>query len=131
MPPAELNIGLAWVGILAGALTGAVQGLWFHRPDWLGGYASWPRRMLRLGHIAWFGIGLLNLAFAVTVRWLGWVDAGRVALPSAALAAAGVLMPVTCYLAAWRKPMRHLFALPVGCVLVGVGGLLLVKGMAL
>jgi hypothetical protein len=34
-------------------------------------------------------------------------------------------MPLVCYLAAWRPPMRHLFFLPVGCVLVGVGGLLL------
>ena len=85
MATAELNIWLAWLGILAGTLTGAVQGLWFHRPDWLGGYASWPRRMLHLGHIAWLGVGLLNLAFAVTVRWLGRVDAGRVAVPSAVL----------------------------------------------
>jgi hypothetical protein len=40
------------------------------------------------------------------------------------LLASGLLMPLVCYLSAWRKPLRHLFALPVLCVLVGVGGLL-------
>ena len=60
------NVWAAWLGILAGALAGAVMGLMFHRDDWLGGYSSWRRRMLRLGHIAFFGIGLLNLAFAAT-----------------------------------------------------------------
>lgn len=117
----ELNALAAWLGVLAGIVTGAVAGLSFHRDDWLGGYASWPRRMMRLGHVAFFGIAALNLGFTLTVRRLGWT-----APPAAcvALASAIVLMPGVCYLAAWRKPMRHLFVLPVGAVLVGVVGLL-------
>jgi hypothetical protein len=129
MAPVQLNIWTAWFASLAGVLTGAVQGLFFPDDHWLGGYASWPRRMLRLGHIAWFGVGLLNLAFAVTVNRLHWVEARHVLVPAVALAAAALLMPSVCYLAAWRKSLRHLFVLPVGCVLLGVGGLLLAKGL--
>ena len=127
--PGELNIWTAWLGILTGVLTGAAQGLFFHDDGWLGGYTAWPRRMLRLGHIAWFGIGLLNLAFAVAVNRLHWVQSRDVLVPSVALATASLLMPAVCYLAAWRKSLRHLFVLPVGCVLLGVGGLLLAKGL--
>ena len=44
--------------------------MFFHGEDWLGGYGSWRRRMLRLGHISMIGTGLLNLAFALSVGHL-------------------------------------------------------------
>jgi hypothetical protein len=118
----DVNAIAAWMCIAAGAVSGIVSGLFFHDGAWLGGYGSWPRRMLRLGHISFFGIGLLNLAYASTLHVIGW-PAPPVGA-SWALAAAGGLMPGVCYLAAWRMPLRHLFALPVGCVLTAVGGLL-------
>jgi hypothetical protein len=92
-------------------LSGTVFGLFFHQETWLGGYNSWPRRLLRLGHISFFGIALLNLAFAVTLRLTGDVPGHRVA--SHLLVAGAVLMPTVCALAAWKKPLRHLFFLPV------------------
>lgn len=119
----DLNILAAWLGILCGVLTGIVSGLLFHREDWLGGYGSWRRRLMRLGHVSFFGIAFLNLAFAWTASRPGWLLPWPA--PSAALALAQVLMPLICFFAAWRRPMRHLFFLPVGCVLVGAGGLLL------
>jgi hypothetical protein len=107
----ELNIWAAWIGIALGLVSGSIQGLFFAREDWLGGYASWPRRMLRLGHISFFGIAFLNLAYANTLYLLG--DKQAATLPSLLLIAGAVLMPAICYLAAWRKPLRHLFFLPV------------------
>jgi hypothetical protein len=118
----DLNVVAAWTGILLGLLVGVVYGLFFHGADWLGGYGSWPRRMLRLGHVSFFGIAMLNLAFAVTVKYLGWPTPHAGA--SIALAADNGLMPLACGLAAWRRPLRHLFAVPVACVLAGVIGLL-------
>ena len=118
----DFNILAAWVGILAGVVVGIVQGMFFHREDWLGGYGSWRRRLFRLGHISFFGIAFLNLAFAVTVAQPGW--APRSAVPGLALAAAQGLMPLLCFLSAWRRPFRHGFVLPVGCVLVAVVGLI-------
>ena len=119
----DLNAITAWLGILAGVLMGVALGLRFHDPAWLGGYGSWPRRLLRLGHISFFGLGLLNLAFAVTVHRLGWRPATQWA--GAALAAAELLMPAVCFLSAWRPAFRHAFFVPVSCVLLGVAGLLL------
>jgi hypothetical protein len=118
----DLNAIAAWIGVLLGAVTGVVFGLYFHRADWLGGYGSWPRRMLRLGHISFFGIAALNLGYSLTLNHLGWPRPP--VLASVALAAANFLMPLACALAAWRVRLRHVFALPVACVLVGVMGLL-------
>ena len=106
-----LNLWAAWIGILAGMVSGAAFGIFFHDESWLGGYDSWPRRLLRLGHISFFGVAFLNLAFAVTLRLTGDVSGARAA--SYLLVAGAVLMPTACALAAWRKPLRHLFFLPV------------------
>jgi hypothetical protein len=119
----ETNLYAGWVGFLAGALTGAALGLRFDRDDWLGGYGSWRRRLLRLGHIACFGMGLLNIMFALSAQarplpepWASWASLGWIV--------ALVAMPVCCALAAWRKPLRHLFPIPVVATLVGIGALL-------
>lgn len=108
---AEVNLWTAWIGIFLGLLSGTIQGLFFDREDWLGGYGSWPRRLMRLGHISFFGVAFLNLAYANTVHLLG--PASHVPFASILLVAGAVLMPLVCYLAAWRKPLRHFFALPV------------------
>ena len=107
----ELNVWAAWIGIALGLLSGSIQGLFFARDNWLGGYSSWPRRMLRLGHISFFGIAFLNLAYANALYLLG--ETHPATLPSMLLIAGAVLMPTVCYLAAWHKPLRHLFFLPV------------------
>lgn len=115
----SLALPFAWGWFLAGVLSGLVQGLFFHREDWLGGYGSWRRRLMRLGHIAFFGTGALSLAFGLTVAAVRLDD--RVAAWAAGFLLIGaVTMPLVCYLAAWRKPLRHLFAVPVLTLTGGV-----------
>ncbi|MBD5782330.1 hypothetical protein IEN85_22715 [Pelagicoccus sp. NFK12] len=105
------NLLAGWIGMAAGVLSGAAIGLFFHRDKWLGGYSSFERRMLRLGHIAFFGIGFLNILFALT---LGEAQLGHWALAGSwALAATNLLMPLNCFLSAWKKAFRHLFCIPV------------------
>ena len=87
----------------------------------LGGYGAWRRRLLRLGHISFFGIALLNLAFANTVSVAG---AQTPVLAAWSLVAGAVLMPTICFLAAWRRGFRHLFFLPVLSLISGAVGLL-------
>ena len=45
--PATLNLIAGWLGMLAGVLSGAILGLFFHREDWMGGYGSYRRRLAR------------------------------------------------------------------------------------
>jgi Kef-type K+ transport system membrane component KefB len=111
-----MNILAGWIGVLGGVASGAAIGLFFHRDDWAGGYGSFARRMLRLGHISFFGIGFLNFAIGLTFA--------TVALPPLhaqvaawAMVAGAVTMPLLCFLTAWRKGFRHLFFIPVLSVL--------------
>jgi hypothetical protein len=120
----DLNAIVAWTGITLGVVSGAVVGLRFADEEWMGGYFSWPRRMVRLGHIAFFGIGLLNLAYAMTVGPLHW--RGTAAM-SVSLALANALMPAVCFLSAWRKPLRVLFFIPVLLILFPSAGVLWMK----
>jgi hypothetical protein len=117
-----LNLWTGWVGILAGMLSGAALGLFFHDERWLGGYHSWPRRVLRLGHISFFGVAFLNIAFAATLHVAGDIPGARTA--SWLLVSGAVLMPAVCFLAAWRKPLRHLFFLPAASLIGAVFALL-------
>lgn len=107
-----LNILSGWIGICLGVFTGALFGLLFHKDDWLGGYNSWPRRMLRLGHISFFGLAFLNFMFALTAK--EEVLQGQLAMMASLLfLAAAITMPIACFLSAWKKPLRYLFPVPV------------------
>ena len=113
-----INMHAAWIGFFLGCLAGAVPGSFFHNNDWLGGYGSWQRRMTRLGHISFFGIGFLNLLFALTIRALGF-ESG-IATTSALLIVGAITMPLVCYLSAWKTSFRHLFFIPAMSVTIGI-----------
>ena len=113
------SLHVAWISVGAGMVTGAISGLLFFRENWLGGYGSHPRRLLRLGHISLFGLGFLNLAFAGTAAIVPF--SGKIAWSIAlSLAAGTVLMPTCCVLCAWRKRLGVLFPLPVSLLLAAV-----------
>ena len=115
----RLHLLAGWLGFLAGALSGALLGLRFHRDDWLGGYGSFQRRLLRLGHIAFFGLGFVNFVFAFTVKTVG-LDGLLLLGASAALLTGAISMPLVCFLSAWRAGCRRLFFVPVGSLLAGI-----------
>lgn len=113
-----VNVYAAWIGFLLGVVAGAVPGLFFYDAGWLGGYASWQRRMLRLGHIAFFGLGLINLAFGLTVKMLNLNDG--VSAAGSLLLTGAITMPAVCYMSAWRPVFRNLFFIPVASVAGGI-----------
>ncbi|MCL2640567.1 MAG: hypothetical protein FWD53_06965 [Phycisphaerales bacterium] len=105
-----------WAMLLTSFAVGAIVGLSFWRENFMGGYGSWRRRMVRLGHIALAALGILNMVYGlagvpVTGTWQAQ-GAGM------GLLIGGVAMPTVCFLAAWRMDWRHGFVIPV-CALVG------------
>ncbi len=110
--------------MLLGALSGAGIGLFFYRQDWLGGYASFRRRILRLGHISFFGIGFLNLLFALSLQAQP-LSPGYLEPASWGFLIALITMPLVCFLSAWREGFRHLFFIPVLSLTLGILCLLL------
>ena len=119
MDVSQLHILIGWGSVVMGAVSGALMGLFFHRDNWAGGYASFPRRMMRLGHIAFFGLGFLNLMFGLTTQAIALPDA-YLDIASAGFMAGTLAMPLCCFLAAWWKPFRHLFPIPVMGVMTGI-----------
>lgn len=109
--PHACNFTAGWWLILAAFVSGAVIGLGFHREEFLGGYGSFRRRLLRLGHIALAALGLLNVVYGLCPIFLG-ADF-KSTLPGLLLICGAVAMPAVCFLSAWRKPFRHLFFIPV------------------
>jgi len=121
------NALFGWCSILAGLVAGLGLGLGFHRDDFLGGYGSLRRRMVRLGHIALVALGMLNVLYAQAAPGLHLGVHTR-ALASTAWVVGGLAMPLCCALMAWRPVFRHLFAIPVVLLLVAAG--LTVLGLA-
>jgi hypothetical protein len=115
---AQLNLVFAWLWILLGFVSGLVLGLFFHGENWLGGYGSLKRRMYRLAHISFFGLGVVNLLF--------WLTCQRVLPPEAYTAAAswafllgGITMPICCVIMAHWPKAHLIFAVPVLCLITG------------
>lgn len=114
---AQLNLLFAWLGILLGFVSGMFLGFFFQREDWLGGYGSFPRRLYRLGHISFFGLGVVNLMFHFTVQTFA-----RDALITAAgwfFILGAMTMPVCCVVMAHVPRAKMLFAVPVLNLITG------------
>ncbi len=120
-----LNEAFAWVWICLGIVSGAWIGLGFKNEDHMGGYAGWRRRMLRLGHIAFFGTAILNILF-VQAAFRGGLSPVWIRIASWSFIAGAALMPAVCFLSAFWKRASVLFVLPVvalsaGSVIVATG----------
>ena len=116
--PHALNFTAGWWLILAAFASGAIIGLGFHREEFLGGYGSFRRRLLRLGHIALAALGMLNVVYGLSPRPGG---GGTLAdVPGGLLLAGAIAMPLVCFLAAWRAPCRHFFFIPVVLLMAAV-----------
>lgn len=118
-----LNLAFGWVWITMGFLSGALLGIGFQRDDFMGGYDSWPRRLARLGHIAFFGTGFLNVLLGLTLLGLG-DRAGSLTwnLAQGGLVVGAIAMPVCCFIAAMSKKAKPIFVVPV--VALTLGGVL-------
>jgi len=114
----QLNLLLAWLWILLGFASGMVLGMFFHGEKWLGGYASLKRRMYRLGHISFFGLGVLNLLFFLTVQHRSPASS-LVHFASLAFIVGAMAMPLCCLVMAHFPKAHLIFAVPVVSLILG------------
>ena len=110
-------MGFGWAWVAVGLVLGAGVGLRFHEPDFLGGYDGWRRRLVRLGHIAFLGTGGLNILFGLSMAAVEAPDGMQLRVAGLGWIAGAVTMPVCCFLAAWQRRWRHLFPIPVFCLI--------------
>ena len=88
------------------------MGLRFHEDHWLGGFGSFKRRLYRLAHISFFGLGAVNLMFWLTQRAVVMSEA-LASLASWGFVVGAMTMPLACVLMAHCPKSRPLFAVPV------------------
>ena len=112
------NLILAWLWILLGFVSGMVLGLFFRGENWLGGYASFKRRMYRLGHISFFGLGAVNLLFCLTVQNFS-LAGPLVHFASWTFVIGAVAMPVCCAVMASFPKAHLIFSVPVVSLITG------------
>ena len=121
------NETFGWISVLAGLVMGLYMGMKFQREDWLGGYNAFPRRMVRLAHVALVALGMLNILYAQSAA-RQHIGPTLDHVASAAFMAAAVLMPACCLWIATRRRNFEFFAAPIGCLATGliltIGGLL-------
>jgi hypothetical protein len=107
-----------------GAGTGLVMGMWSFDgpapvPAWLGDYADTSRRLARLGHIAFFGLGILNVLLAHELpRLQTSVRLKRIA--SSAMNFGNVFLPLTLFAASVYRPGKYLMSIPAVSVFIAL-----------
>ncbi len=117
------NLVIAWLWIFLGFGSGMVLGLSFHCETWLGGYGSWKRRMYRLGHLSFFGLGAVNLLYCLTAQ--SFSLAGHLTgVVSWTFIIGALTMPLCCVVMAHFPKANLIFAVPVLSLLAG-GALML------
>ena len=117
------NLILAWLWILLGFVSGLLLGLFFHGENWLGGYGSFKRRMYRLGHISFFGLGAVNLLFWLTMQNISPSES-LAAVASWMFIVGAITMPLCCAFMAHFPKAHLIFAVPV-VSLIAAGALTL------
>ena len=114
----HLNLVIAWLWLLLSFVAGMVLGMFFHGENWLGGYGSFKRRMYRLGHISFFGLGVVNLLFFLTTQTFSLTGPFTV-VASWAFIVGAISMPVCCVVMAHFPKAHLIFAVPVLGLITG------------
>lgn len=136
-PVGNLNIVFGWVWMNMGFITGMLMGLKAEQfglntlkegPTWLDGYSSVPRRLIRLGHVAFIMLPVLNILFGQYIDGAA-LDQGWKTFGSYSMIAGAVGIPLLCFGAAFYRPVKILLGLPASAILIG--NLIIATGYAL
>jgi uncharacterized membrane protein YiaA len=119
------NRFVGWASLAVGVAVGLVMGLWsfdgpLRPPAWIGDYADTSRRLVRLGHIAFIGLGLIDILIERELARSALAPAARV-VASWAMVMGNVLLPITLFAAAAYHPVKYLMAVPATSVFLALG----------
>ena len=123
----DLNIAFGWAWMNLGFISGLLMGIkaepfGFHprrdAAEWLGGYSAAPRRLIRLGHIAFIALSAINILFGMLIDEASlpevWKQTGAYAM-----IIGGIGVPLLCLTAAALRPAKLILPIPASAVLLG------------
>lgn len=124
----QINVLFGWAWMCLGFVSGMILGLRAEGEEWLGGYASVTRRYLRLGHVAFIALSVINILYGK--------ELGAITLPvhiknigSYLMIFGAIGVPLTCISAAFFRKTKYFLPLPALALLAGSS--ILVIGMIL
>lgn len=122
----QINVLFGWAWMCLGFIFGLTLGMWAEGEQWLGGYTSLARRYLRLGHVAFIALSIINILYGK--------ELSTVALPipiknigSYLMIFGAIGVPLTCISAAFFRKTKYFLPLPALALLTG--SLILVIGL--
>ena len=128
MSPGQVNILFGWAWMCVGFLSGMILGLRAEGEQWLGGYVSVTRRYLRLSHVAFIALSIINILYGKELAAVNLpVHIKNIGSYLMIFGAAGV--PLTCISAAFFRKTKYF--LPLSALAVLTGSSILVIGMIL
>jgi hypothetical protein len=120
----SINRSIGWISLAVGAASGLTLGLWSFDgplavPGWLGSYDDLGRRLARLGHIAFFGLGIINILVA---RELGRTRLSSRArsIASTSMNVGNVGLPLALFAASMFHPLKYVLPLPACAVFLAL-----------
>lgn len=120
----NINRKVGWVSLVVGAVTGLIMGLWSFDgpvsvPQVVGDYDALSRRLIRLGHIACFGLGILNILIARELPQAALADNTK-KLASRAMNFGNIFLPTTLFAGATIRPAKYLMSFPAVAITVAL-----------
>ena len=122
----EANVIFGWAWMCFGFILGMTLGIWAEGKEWLGGYTSVTRRYLRLGHVAFIALSIINILYGKELALVDLGD-GIKNIGSYLMIFGAVGVPITCVSAAFIRKTKYFLPLPASALLVGT--IILVIGL--
>jgi len=122
----DANIIFGWAWMCFGFILGMTLGIWVEGKEWLGGYASVTRRYLRLGHVAFIALSIINILYGKELPLVDLSDSMK-NIGSYLMIFGAVGVPVTCVSAAFIRKIKYFLPLPASALLIGT--IILVIGL--
>jgi len=115
----QKNISFGWIWIFVGIIVGAIIGMWsFNGPmlSPVGDYTSLPRRMLRLSHIAFIALAMINILYGYEIDKIKKYKI----LGSNFMIYGAILMPVLLIMAVFIEPLKYLTTIPAILIIIAI-----------
>ncbi len=122
----EINVIFGWAWMCVGFISGMLLGLRAEGKNWLGGYASVTRRYLRLAHVAFIALSIINILYGKELASVDLADNIK-NIGSALMIFGAVGIPLACIAAAFISKTKYLLPLPASAILLGT--IILVIGL--
>ena len=122
----QINIIFGWGWMIFGFILGMIVGLKFDKSDWLGGYISWERRMIRLSHVAFIMLSAINILYGHELPNTHLTETWQI-IGSVLAIVGAVGIPVIVMIAAFYKKILFWLSIPV--VSITIAGIIIFIGL--